>query len=110
MLLRRAARIAQPRSHGSKRCSRASACGDTSGPLKCAAARCFPTARALLFRAYSEEVSMKSRLLAASFVLASCGLAFAQSPVTVRLGEQNHSGETGTATLTAEGSSTKVEL
>src|SRR5262245_52062788 len=53
---------------------------------------------------------MKSRLLAASFILASCGLAFAQQPVTVKLGEQNNSGETGTATLTAEGSSTKVEL
>ena len=39
------------------------------------------------------------------------GIALAQgSPVTVQLGEQNKSGETGTATITPQGSKTQVVL
>jgi len=53
---------------------------------------------------------VKTRLLAGVFVLAASGFVFAQQPVTVKLGEQTKSGETGTAMLTAEGSSTKVEV
>ena len=53
---------------------------------------------------------MKTQLLAGTAILLTCGLAFAQQPVTVKLGEQSNSGETGTATFTAQGDSTKVEL
>ena len=42
---------------------------------------------------------------------AMTGVALAQSgPVTVQLGEQNKSGETGTVTLTPQGSKTQVVL
>ena len=42
---------------------------------------------------------------------AMAGIALAQgSPVTVQLGEQNKSGETGTATITPQGSKTQVVL
>ena len=42
---------------------------------------------------------------------AMTGIALAQgSPVTVQLGEQNKSGETGTATITPQGSKTQVVL
>ena len=42
---------------------------------------------------------------------AMAGIALAQSgPVTVQLGEQNKSGETGTVTLTPQGSKTQVVL
>ena len=53
---------------------------------------------------------MKSQLLAGTFILAACGLAFAQQPVKVDLHQQSKSGETGTATLTPMGDQTKVEL
>ena len=46
----------------------------------------------------------------ASFAVMT-GIAFAQnSPVTVQLGEQNKSGETGTATITPQGSKTQIVL
>lgn len=42
---------------------------------------------------------------------AMTGIALAQkSPVTVQLGEQNKSGETGTATITPQGSKTQIVL
>ena len=42
---------------------------------------------------------------------AMTGIAFAQnSPVTVQLGEQNKSGETGTATITPQGGKTQIVL
>ena len=53
---------------------------------------------------------MKLQFLASIVILAAApGLALAQS-ATVTLGQQNGSGETGTAKLTAQGTSTKVEI
>src|SRR5262249_4636361 len=50
-----------------------------------------------------------SSVSAAVVVLATAGVAFAQtSPVTVKIGEQNKSGESGTATITPEGNKTQV--
>jgi len=48
---------------------------------------------------------------AASVLLAAGGSALAQdAPVTVKLGAQNGSGETGTATFTPQGNKTQVVL
>lgn len=50
-------------------------------------------------------------LIAVAAFAAMTGIALAQSsPVTVQLGEQNNSGETGTATITPQGSKTQVVL
>src|SRR5262249_47039005 len=49
--------------------------------------------------------------VAVAAIAAMSGIALAQnSPVTVQLGEQNKSGESGTATITPEGNKTKVVL
>ena len=49
--------------------------------------------------------------VAAAAFAAMTGIALAQSsPVTVQLGEQNKSGETGTATITPQGTKTQVVL
>ena len=49
--------------------------------------------------------------VAMAVLAAMTGIAIAQgSPVTVQLGEQNKSGETGTATITAQGSKTQIVL
>lgn len=54
---------------------------------------------------------MKIRAIAGVAILASATtLAFAQQPVTIKLVPENHSGETGTATLTSQGDQTKVEI
>ena len=51
------------------------------------------------------------RTVAATAFAALTGIALAQgSPLTVQLGEQNKSGETGTATITSQGSKTQVVL
>lgn len=53
----------------------------------------------------------KLLILAAAFLaLALASVASAQSPVTVQLNPVNNSGISGTATLTAMGNQTKVEL
>ena len=41
---------------------------------------------------------------------AMTGTALAENPATVQLGEQNKSGETGTATITPQGNKTQVVL
>src|SRR5262249_15347333 len=46
-------------------------------------------------------------LLAGAFILVTSSFALAAGPVTVKLGEQKKSGGNGTATLTAESSSTE---
>ncbi|HEX2651611.1 MAG TPA: hypothetical protein VHN19_16910 [Burkholderiales bacterium] len=53
---------------------------------------------------------MKRELLAGIALFAGATLALAQGPVTVKLGPQNKSGESGTAKLTPEGDKTKVEI
>ena len=53
---------------------------------------------------------MKRELLAGIALFAGATLALAQAPVTIKLGPQNKSGESGTAKLTPEGDSTKVEI
>lgn len=50
-------------------------------------------------------------LLAVSgFLMAGIGLAYAAEPITVQLGAQNNSGESGTAVLTDAGPKTKVVI
>jgi hypothetical protein len=46
----------------------------------------------------------------AVLLMAPGGAALAQSPVTVKLSEQNKSGETGTATITPQGNKTEIVL
>ena len=53
---------------------------------------------------------MKSQLLAGLALVAGASLALAQGPVTIKIGPQNKSGESGTAKLTPEGDKTKVEI
>src|SRR5262245_58644948 len=55
---------------------------------------------------------MKDRILIGAVVLGcASGLVLAQDkPVTVKIGQQNKSGESGTATLTPAGDKTKVEI
>ena len=49
--------------------------------------------------------------VAAAAFAAMTGIALAQSsPITVQLGEQNKSGETGTATITPQGNKTQIVL
>ena len=47
---------------------------------------------------------------AAAMLLGTSAVLAQDSPVTVKLGEQNKSGETGTATLTPQGNKTQVVL
>ena len=50
-----------------------------------------------------------STVSAAIVALATAGVAFAQStPVTIKLGQQNGSGENGTATITPQGNKTQI--
>jgi hypothetical protein len=54
---------------------------------------------------------MKIQLLAGAVILGTAAsFAFAQNPVTVKIGQQHKSGESGTAKLTPEGDGTKVEI
>ena len=53
---------------------------------------------------------MRLQWLVGIALVAGASLAFAQKPVTVKLGAQNKSGESGTAKLTPEGDKTKVEI
>ena len=53
---------------------------------------------------------MKSQLLAGVALCLGASVALAQHPVTVKLGAQNKSGETGTAKLSPAGDKTKVEI
>lgn len=52
--------------------------------------------------------SLRLALATAGMILAGTGLANAAGPVTVQLTPQNGSGESGTATLTDDGTKTKV--
>ena len=53
---------------------------------------------------------MKRQLLAGIALFAGASFALAQQPLTVKLGPQDKSGESGTAKLTPEGDKTKVEI
>ena len=53
---------------------------------------------------------MKLQLLAGIALAAGASLALAQQPVTIKLGTQNKSGESGTARLIPAGDKTKVEI
>jgi len=54
---------------------------------------------------------MKLQLLAGAVILGTAaGVAFAQESVTVKIGQQNKSKESGSAKLTPQGDGTKVEV
>ena len=53
---------------------------------------------------------MKGKWLVGAAFLAGATVALAQQPVTIKIGPQNKSGESGTAKLTPAGDKTKVEI